>query len=512
MAKHVVARCTHDFFGQLRQVLRGLVYLQHPDERDTQAVIVLEDTDDNSDFIRELVYCSTRARVVAAWAGDDPPLDGDAGCDRAIADGWAEVLCPLLRGMVAGVTPSPTCKRTDAVLACLCPELVSTRVRLRERPAIAVYIGTYTDEHSTIAYYQRAVALLPPRAAVVVFANSPDTMQRCMHSVWIRALRHDTFFATGMSGACMLIGMARCSHFVMGSDAAWCVWAALFAEAWFAPLLPVVVVPNDWRTTPQALARPFWRTEDGCGDLQRSDKSAWQPLVSVCIPVYSMHGRGAKFLEAALHSVTAQTYRNLQVVVCDNSLHDPSLQQVCAKHPEVVYLANARGRGALAPNFNHAVDFAAGLVIKPLLQDDLLCGPDAVGALVRALMREDGEGLACPAWAAGVSLHHDGSGRSLHREHAPRDAPAAEWLRGINTIGAPTAVAWTATAVRFLPSLFNLVDTVCYAHLKAECGPPRIVPSAVCSICLWEGTVTNTQLSAALHAQELMVIATAVPQ
>jgi hypothetical protein len=539
-AKHVAVRCTDNFFHQVQQTLHALVYLQQPEQHDTRATIVLTREDDNTDFIRELAFGCGRATVTTMATvplEDDQHLDlggGDAAM-LAISKGWTAWLVPMLqRRTTAGSctvwsqgTPGPTSLRTDAVVANVCPELVLARVQLRERPTIAVYINTVSTDPDVIAYYTRAVALLPARAAVVVFSDSADTMRQCMRCVWLRALRDDTYFATGLTGAVMLTAMARCSHHVIGcthadwDDAfAWALWAPLFAEAWFAPLLPVVVAPDDWcialpankgaHSAHAVLARPYWRGASGCCDLQQGP-APWQPLVSVCIPAYSMHGRGAEFLEGALRSVRAQTYGNMQVLVCDNSLRDPSLQAVCDKYPSVVYLANARGRGALAPNFNHAVDFAAGLVIKPLLQDDVLVGPDAIAALVRALVQERREpGLPGPAWAAGASMHHDGHGRDLHRVHTPRDAPVSEWLCGRNSVGSPTAVAWTVSAVRFLPSLFNLVDTVCYAQLKAGCGPPRVVPTPVCSICLWEGSVTSTHLSTSLHTQELAVIAATV--
>jgi glycosyltransferase involved in cell wall biosynthesis len=39
------------------------------------------------------------------------------------------------------------------------------------------------------------------------------------------------------------------------------------------------------------------------------------PLVSVCIPTFN----GATYLEEALQSVSAQTYRNLELVISDDA-------------------------------------------------------------------------------------------------------------------------------------------------------------------------------------------------
>ena len=94
------------------------------------------------------------------------------------------------------------------------------------------------------------------------------------------------------------------------------------------------------------------------------------PLVSICIPTYN----GAAFLEEALDSVTAQTYRPIEVVVSDDASKDTTLAIVEAytarvDFPVRVVVHKPKGIGA---NWNNSIRHAKGAYIKFLFQDDVL--------------------------------------------------------------------------------------------------------------------------------------------
>ena len=94
------------------------------------------------------------------------------------------------------------------------------------------------------------------------------------------------------------------------------------------------------------------------------------PLVSICIPTYN----GERYLQEALDSVKAQTYKNIEVIISDDNSKDHTLE-ICDRFknevdfPVYIYNHTPSGIGA---NWNHCVEKANGEYIKFLFQDDVL--------------------------------------------------------------------------------------------------------------------------------------------
>lgn len=115
-----------------------------------------------------------------------------------------------------------------------------------------------------------------------------------------------------------------------------------------------------------------------------------QVLVSVCIPTRN----GGEYLEAALASVTSQTYGNLEVVISDDGSADDTLSIIEAfakatQYPVRVYQHQPAGIGA---NWNHCVQQAKGTYIKFLFQDDLLY-PDCIERMVQLMQMDPTIGM-----------------------------------------------------------------------------------------------------------------------
>ena len=88
------------------------------------------------------------------------------------------------------------------------------------------------------------------------------------------------------------------------------------------------------------------------------------PLISVIIPVYN----GGRYLDAALASVQAQTYRPLDVIVVNDGSTDDSAS-IAAAYPWV-RLVTQPNQGTAAAR-NHGVRLARGDYLAFLDQDDL---------------------------------------------------------------------------------------------------------------------------------------------
>nr|WP_260679725.1 glycosyltransferase [Pseudomonas mendocina] len=116
-----------------------------------------------------------------------------------------------------------------------------------------------------------------------------------------------------------------------------------------------------------------------------------RPLVSVVMPAYK-----AAYLEDALDSVLAQTYRPLELVICDDCRGDEVRQVVDAFRARadfpVRYQHNEQ-RLNETHNLARCIELAYGEYVKPLYDDDLL-HPDCVAQLLSAMQANPEVALA----------------------------------------------------------------------------------------------------------------------
>lgn len=94
------------------------------------------------------------------------------------------------------------------------------------------------------------------------------------------------------------------------------------------------------------------------------------PTVSIGLPVYN----GAATLAASLDSLLAQTFRDFEIIICDNASTDATqaIAQDYAKRDERIrYYRSDENRGA-ASNFNWTFELARGEYFKWHAADDLL--------------------------------------------------------------------------------------------------------------------------------------------
>ena len=109
-----------------------------------------------------------------------------------------------------------------------------------------------------------------------------------------------------------------------------------------------------------------------------------RPRVAVGLPVYN----GENYLRIAIDSVLAQTFRDFELIICDNVSSD-STQAICSDYaerdPRVRYHRNPRNIGA-APNFNLTFELVSPSVeyFRWISHDDTM-SPDSLEKSVQAL-------------------------------------------------------------------------------------------------------------------------------
>ncbi|MDB8566201.1 glycosyltransferase family 2 protein [Turicibacter sanguinis] len=176
------------------------------------------------------------------------------------------------------------------------------------------------------------------------------------------------------------------------------------------------------------------------------------PLVSILIPTYNR----AVFFQQALESVLSQTYKNIEVIVCDNSENDETKNLVEAYqkvHSHIRYYKNETNLKYIG-NMRRCLELASGEYINFLMDDDLFmpqkiekmmafCLIDQAINLVtspRIIINQVGEVIEPRLMGLKVTGNWVGSGREL----AKLSITNIE-----NFLGEPTTVLFKKAALKF---------------------------------------------------------------
>jgi glycosyltransferase involved in cell wall biosynthesis len=193
--------------------------------------------------------------------------------------------------------------------------------------------------------------------------------------------------------------------------------------------------------------------------LQKPARTAsGTPLVTIAIPAYN-----ARFFEAALDGALAQTYPNVEVVICDDSSDDAieSIVRSRRLRRPVRYARNAQRLGVRA-NYIECFERSRGEFVKFLCDDDVLA-PQCVARLMEAYERVPEHTLATSR-----RLRIDAAGGALPDQPATmpivgRDTIIAGvslantmLMVGLNMIGEPSTVLFRKSDLEDQrPALFN---------------------------------------------------------
>ena len=266
--------------------------------------------------------------------------------------------------------------------------------------SIHLRFGDYLDNQKlyggicTDAYYDAAVRYLTERCRSIrffVFSNDETRARE-----WIsRRENPDAFRYASVAdedhGYIDLYLMSLCRHHIIANSSfSW--WGAYVARHASAP--------DDSAIT---IAPALWvNTDDGSGlykaDIYTDDmvrirpdgmvakgEGAEQPLVSVIVAAYNVE----RYLPAALESVLAQTYKNLEILVVDDGSTDktPGICDTYARKDSRIRVIH-KENGGLSDARNAALPVASGDYIAYLDGDDRM-QPCMIEAMVRACLLTD---------------------------------------------------------------------------------------------------------------------------
>jgi glycosyltransferase involved in cell wall biosynthesis len=153
------------------------------------------------------------------------------------------------------------------------------------------------------------------------------------------------------------------------------------------------------------------------------------PRVSIGIPVYN----GARYLQEALDSIAAQTYRDWELVICDNASTDETAS-ICRRfvenEPRARYHRNPVNIGS-DRNFNLCAELARGEYFITVAYDDRL-HPEYLARAVAVLDADPRVAFVhSRAWEIDADGHTLGEAESA--EFADADSPS-ERFRNVLTV------------------------------------------------------------------------------
>lgn len=279
--------------------------------------------------------------------------------------------------------------------------------------SIHLRFGDYLDNQKlyggicTDAYYDAAVRYLTERCRGIrffVFSNDETRARE-----WIsRRENPDAFRYASVAdedhGYIDLYLMSLCRHHIIANSSfSW--WGAYVARQAIAPDDSRYVAHHASAVDDSAItiAPALWvNTDDGSGlykaDIYTDDmvrirpdgvvakgEGAEQPLVSVIVAAYNVE----RYLPAALESVLAQTYKNLEILVVDDGSTDktPGICDTYARKDSRIRVIH-KENGGLSDARNAALPVASGDYIAYLDGDDRM-QPCMIEAMVRACLLTD---------------------------------------------------------------------------------------------------------------------------
>lgn len=115
-----------------------------------------------------------------------------------------------------------------------------------------------------------------------------------------------------------------------------------------------------------------------------------KPLVSVCIPAYN----NATYIRETIDSVLGQTYESLELVICDDSSMDNTVEVIEGIKDSRIRLIKNHNNLGMSGNWNNCLSHCRGEFIKLLCADDVLRN-DAIEKETKALVENPSAILCC---------------------------------------------------------------------------------------------------------------------
>lgn len=209
-------------------------------------------------------------------------------------------------------------------------------------------------------------------------------------------------------------------------------------------------------------------------------------FVSICIPAY----RQPDLLERCLASIARQTYKQVEVLVSDDT-PDDAVKIVIDRftdHLSIRYQHNAKPLGAPA-NWNAALQMAKGDFVLLLHHDDELADQDSLAVFLRPFFDDPSVDFV---FGRNPTINRLSGTRAFPATYFARYYSDPERLITGNTIGAPSNVMLRSSALEWYnPTYKWIVDIEMYIRLFRKKRKFYYVDKELVRIGIHEGQVSN---------------------
>lgn len=209
-------------------------------------------------------------------------------------------------------------------------------------------------------------------------------------------------------------------------------------------------------------------------------------MISIVIPTLIRSEQDVVYFQQLLDSIQKQIHVKYEVIVSDNTSesYDPrELSLICKLdyHSLNIKYVHNPIVGA-SENFNFGISHASYDKIKIMCQDDLLSGPLALNEFSQALNNHQ--------WAVcnSVWINEKDKVINYHNAHWNNDM-----LKGTNSIGMPSVMAFKKNEFRFDPNLKTLIDCEFYWWMMEKKGPPKWLTPRLVAQRFHPGSTSNNQ-------------------
>jgi len=208
-------------------------------------------------------------------------------------------------------------------------------------------------------------------------------------------------------------------------------------------------------------------------------------LVSICIPTY----KKPLYVARCLTSILAQNYKNIEVIVSDDS-PDETIKEVVTRFSGL-NIGFVQNKPALKSprNWNAALDKATGEFLLLLHQDDWLSSPESISRFVEAFTDSNVDFAFCK------NIGQDEKGKEVvfqNKSALPDFSIFPEQLIIRSVIGPPSNVMLRKrVATRYDENLIWLVDVDYYIRILKDGYKYRYLPEQLVTIGLHADQTTE---------------------
>ncbi|WP_260961049.1 glycosyltransferase family 2 protein [Pseudomonas citri] len=166
--------------------------------------------------------------------------------------------------------------------------------------------------------------------------------------------------------------------------------------------------------------------------LPQAGRTPTPPLVSIVAPCYNAE----KYLEEAMHSLFAQDYPNVEVIVVDDGSTDNSLALLRQLQQTYDFQLYTQANQGVSAALNHGLKYAKGVYVSTPDLDDVML-PHSIR--VRAQYLDQHPRVGC---VGALITYIDSDGRAIKEQRRDQIRVYAfdDILREATVIGAPTAL------------------------------------------------------------------------